>query len=324
MSILRKPSNKVSDNRRSNRIGCSFPVTIQLTTGEKLAAWTINISPEGLRVQLARTSNTVGSLKVGDRLTLVLNSPFFRSRCVKLHEYRVVGTTNASNTHMQLGLELACAVGASAPSDNFSFIRPSEYVVPSSLEMEFLKTLELIDFKLPDQTSKVILVTAAQEHAGVSTFSWWFASCITRMVETRVLFIDGNLRQRESYDTSVPQPGLINVLRRKYDCDEAIVDLGPGCPSILNCGNAGDYLAGDISVKMLSETFAKLREKFDYIIVDSLPVIASPFSLMLAREADGTLLVVENKTTKRDVAKTALDLLNQTGCNVLGALLNRS
>ena len=59
-------------------------------------------------------------------------------------------------------------------------------------------------------------------------------------------------------------------------------------------------------------------------MLDTLPVNSSPFTLMLAREADGTLLVIESEKTKRDVAKDAIALLNQVGCNVLGAVLNRA
>jgi Mrp family chromosome partitioning ATPase len=115
----------------------------------------------------------------------------------------------------------------------------------------------------------------------------------------------------------------MNVMRGEYKLIDAVVELGSRCPRILNCGNAGDYLAGEVSEKMVRDTFSALREDYGYIVVDTLPVSTSPFTLMLAREADGTLLVIESKKTKRDVAKDALDLLYQVGCNVLGGVLNR-
>lgn len=323
-STTEKPRRKFAvENRHSSRIECTFPVSIQLLNGWSINAWTQNMSPQGLMVDFSLADTAGYQIKVDDCLKVVLNSPFMTSDGANRRLYRVVEVSNKSSARGILRLEVANDATREFGLGGYTVIRPADYVVPNALEMEFLKTLELVDFKLTDNGAKLLVVTSAQDGAGVSTFSWWFASCLARMMDSNVLYIDGNLRQREIGEEFVERAGLLNVLRGQCEFEEAVVDLGSGCPRILDSGNAGDYLAGEVSGRMVRDMFRSLRDKFDYVVVDTLPVNASPFTLMLAREADGTLLVIESEKTRRDVAKDALDLLRQVGCNVLGAVLNR-
>ena len=68
------------ENRRSPRIECNFPLTIELMNGVSLTAWTHDISPEGLFVEydIAETDGAV--IKINERLKVVLNSPFLTIR----------------------------------------------------------------------------------------------------------------------------------------------------------------------------------------------------------------------------------------------------
>ena len=322
--LIPKPLTRTPrEKRRSARVECRFPVSIVLLNGWSITAWTQNMSPQGLFVEYSLADSDGYNIKKNDCLKLVLNSPFMTSEGAIQRLYNVVDVTQKSDSRGLLRLELADDASREFGLGGYTVIRPADYLVPDGLEMEFLKTQELLDLKLPDERAKLVVVTSAQEGAGVSTFSWWFASCLARMADSRVLFIDGNLRQREVGEEPAEHVGLLNVLRGQCNIADAVIDLGSGCPRILDSGNAGDYLSGEVSAKMVKEVFDLVRDHFDYVIIDTLPVNTSPFTLMLAREADGTLLVIENRKTGRDTAREGLDLLKQVGCNVLGAVLNR-
>lgn len=310
------------EHRRSKRQRCTIPVLLELGDGETLVAWTQNISAEGLLVEFPVSASDAGPRK-GGYVDLVLNSPFLPGHSVNRRRCRIVETDHMAEGRGLLRLEAAEGLANDQGEMSEAIIRPSEYIVPVDMEMEFLKTLELIDFKLPDQASRVVVLTAAEEKAGASTFSWWFASCLARIVERKVLYIDGNLRQRKTGDQADAATGLLHLLQAKCRPEDAVVDYGPGCPRIMGSGNTVGYQSGEISAQMIARAFSALRQDYDYIVVDALPVRSSPLTLMLAREADGVLLVVQSRKTERDAACEAVDLLHQFNCRVLGAVLNR-
>src|SRR5690606_1996966 len=68
--------------------------------------------------------------------------------------------------------------------------------------------------------------------------------------------------------------------------------------------------------------FESLRERFDLIIVDSPPVLPVADPLLLAREADGVVVVTRASATTRTGIQRALNLLAQTDANLLGVVLN--
>jgi receptor protein-tyrosine kinase len=69
--------------------------------------------------------------------------------------------------------------------------------------------------------------------------------------------------------------------------------------------------------KMLSE----LRAQFDYVIIDSAPVLAVTDGAILAAKSDGALVVVRAGKTRRDQLAHAIGMLNDVGATLLGAVL---
>jgi Mrp family chromosome partitioning ATPase len=69
--------------------------------------------------------------------------------------------------------------------------------------------------------------------------------------------------------------------------------------------------------KMLSE----LRAQFDYVIIDSAPVLAVTDGAILAAKSDGALVVVRAGKTRRDRLAHAIGMLNDVGATLLGAVL---
>jgi receptor protein-tyrosine kinase len=68
---------------------------------------------------------------------------------------------------------------------------------------------------------------------------------------------------------------------------------------------------------MLSE----LRSRFDYVIIDSAPLLAVTDAAILAAKSDGALVVVRAGKTRRDQLAHAIGMLNDVGATLLGALL---
>ena len=78
-----------------------------------------------------------------------------------------------------------------------------------------------------------------------------------------------------------------------------------------------------LSSKIMGEILDTLKESFDYIILDTPPVLDFTDSQILSTKADGTILVVRAKKTKKDLVKNSVNLLKQVNANIIGIVLNR-
>jgi Mrp family chromosome partitioning ATPase len=67
----------------------------------------------------------------------------------------------------------------------------------------------------------------------------------------------------------------------------------------------------------------RLRERFDYIIIDGDSVLGSSQVSLLVRSFDGVLLAVACERTKWEVVQQVKDKIHQGGGQVLGVILNR-
>jgi Mrp family chromosome partitioning ATPase len=70
------------------------------------------------------------------------------------------------------------------------------------------------------------------------------------------------------------------------------------------------------------QLLAKLREQFDYVIIDSSPVFAADDAATLAPRVDGTVFVVRNSVSRARAVREALELLYQRQARVLGLIFN--
>ena len=140
-----------------------------------------------------------------------------------------------------------------------------------------------------------------------------------------MLLIDGDLRRPRLHEIfRVEQgPGLTEVLRGRATHNALRKTKVPrlwlmpaGAPS----HHAADLLGSD-RFQQLIECF---RDQFDWVVLDSPPVLTVTDSCLMTRVAAGVLLVVGSGEISRDVARAAVERLDAVGANVIGALLNRA
>ena len=77
-----------------------------------------------------------------------------------------------------------------------------------------------------------------------------------------------------------------------------------------------------LSSKRMEALIASMREKYDFIVVDTPPILAAADALLLSSMSDAVLLVVRSGVTKEGELDMALDALDDVGANLLGAILN--
>jgi protein-tyrosine kinase len=169
---------------------------------------------------------------------------------------------------------------------------------------------------------KTILVTSALPQEGKSFTSANLAQVMVRQHGRRALLIDADLRGprlHQMLGTEVG-PGLSEYLQEKND-EFSIMQRGPlenlffipGGSSIADPAE----LVGNGRLKTLLQ---RVEPLFDWIIIDSPPVIAVSDASVLAKACDGVLLVVRSHSTPSDVARKARQEFSEQV--LLGVVLN--
>jgi non-specific protein-tyrosine kinase len=78
-----------------------------------------------------------------------------------------------------------------------------------------------------------------------------------------------------------------------------------------------------LSAHRADEVLAQLRELCDIVVIDTPPLLAQPDAALLGSRADGVLLVVDATKSRGRQAARALEMLQESGALVFGAVLNR-
>jgi capsular exopolysaccharide synthesis family protein len=92
---------------------------------------------------------------------------------------------------------------------------------------------------------------------------------------------------------------------------------------LLSAGCLSPNPAELVGSQKMRETVASLRERYDYILIDSPPVMQVSDALLLATLVDGVVLVVSSRETPKYVVREARSRLSFARAEMLGVMLNR-
>jgi len=177
------------------------------------------------------------------------------------------------------------------------------------------------------QRESVILVTSSVSGEGTSTVARNIALALAQHRNERVLLIDANLRspsQHQAFGLEMPE-GLGDVLLGPKTLTSAVQeDVVPGL-SLLASGRAMESPAQLLTIASasLQSVIIALLSLYDWIIIDSPPATSYPDVAAIAGACGGAFLVVEAEKTRQEVVEEAKRVLDTSGVNVLGAVLNR-
>ena len=211
--------------------------------------------------------------------------------------------------------------------------------LPALLErgaaVEQFRSLRSRLFELRDiKPLKSILVSSGMPQEGKSFVSTNLALSLARHKNSKVLLIDGDMRRYTIHQLlgCESHPGLADYLAGKASPVEIMQrpevsaeSSGRTKPLLANLtfiagGNGGDK-AADLSGSLrFGELLRLAAPHFDWIIVDSSPVLPVSDAVNLARSCDGVLLVAREGVTKFQVVQRAQSELK--AANVLGFVLN--
>jgi capsular exopolysaccharide synthesis family protein len=168
-----------------------------------------------------------------------------------------------------------------------------------------------------------LLVTSASPGDGKSMVATNLALVLGRS-GSRVLIIDADLRRPMLHQllNHAQQPGLADVLTGACKPSEAIVPTRSSNVWLLPSGSSVPNPSEQLGSSRFRAFVAKLGESFDWVIIDSPPIMAVTDPAVIAQLTSGVLFVVNARHTSRQVAQNALDRLETAGASFAGAVLN--
>ena len=171
--------------------------------------------------------------------------------------------------------------------------------------------------------SRTVLVTSAEPSEGKSTLA---ANLGIAMAEAgyRVLLLDADLRDPTQHLIfSTPNElGVSSVIAGRSAIDRASQPTGIRNLDLMPCGPVPLNPSEAINNQMFADLLEELGSRYDYVIVDSPPVMAVTDARILGAMCDVTLLVVRADRTHRRSATDARDGLRGFGAHLLGIVIN--
>ncbi len=198
-------------------------------------------------------------------------------------------------------------------------------VAPDSFEAEqYLVLRHVIEQRRRIHEMSVIAVTSAAAGEGKTTTAINLAGALSRDPDARVLLVDADLRLSSvgnHLGLGAAGRGLVDIIS---DPDLALADLIRHRPpfnlAILPAGRVSDAPYEVLKSRRLGELLDEARRRYDTVIVDTPPLIPVPDGRVLAKWADGAILVVAAHKTPRRLVEEALELLEPE--KVIGIVFN--
>lgn len=171
---------------------------------------------------------------------------------------------------------------------------------------------------------KKVLITSTVPREGKSTVSANLASTLAKTPEQKILLLEGDVR-RPSLSAMFGvgnNPGLCECLRGDRELSESIYQLKTTGVWLLPAGDSQGEPLEHLQSAKLPALMERLSAWFDWIIIDSPPVLPLADTSIWTRLTEGILLVARQGTTERRSLKRGIEALERQ--KVIGVLLNSS
>ncbi|MFH0731649.1 MAG: CpsD/CapB family tyrosine-protein kinase [Candidatus Omnitrophota bacterium] len=171
---------------------------------------------------------------------------------------------------------------------------------------------------------KKFLITSSVNSEGKTITSINLAIAMAQDLNNKsILLIDADMRKGRvaKYLGLDPAPGLSEVLEGKINEDSAFVTPGIDNLTIMVSGSVSNKPSELLGSKRMQTLLNSLESRFDYIFIDSPPVVPLTDACILAPMVDGAILVIQAARTQHGTIQHAQSRLHQAGAKILGIVM---
>ena len=175
-----------------------------------------------------------------------------------------------------------------------------------------------------DEKSTAIMLTSTTPANG-KTFVTANLAITLAQANKRVILVDSDIRKPRLHKVFELENelGLSDYLSNSTD-GLYIRKTNVENLSIVTAGTMVNNPSELIGQEKFKKTIEALKEKYDYVIIDSSPILMVTDSILVSRVVDATILIAIYNKTRIDDLKSAVRKINYVGGNVAGVVVNRS
>lgn len=203
------------------------------------------------------------------------------------------------------------------------------YQYPQSVVSDAIKNIETSIFlSTLDRAFASLAVVAATPGEGKSLFAVSLASVLAGASEKRVVLVDADLRKpriHEVFFLDAGGPGLTDLLRDPgTSLDEVIIQTAVDGLFVVPSGTRTADPIALLRGSHMRQLMGQLKEQFDYVVIDTPPILGLADTPLICRHVDRAVLVVMQGRVLREEVSLALDTINWVDTNkILGMILNK-
>ena len=196
--------------------------------------------------------------------------------------------------------------------------------VPAGEGIRSIRTT--LEFLLSPNPSHVLLVTSALPEEGKSSFCVNLAISFRELGRTVVL-VEADMRRPALHHllSLTVEPGLSGYLQGQVGVEEILQTSGEAKDlPVISAGITPAQPADLLHSPRMRELIDRLKKDYQYVLIDTPPVLVVADTAALATAVDGAIYVVRAGQTHEDVALAGKNRLVDVGSKIIGGVLNRT
>jgi succinoglycan biosynthesis transport protein ExoP len=233
-------------------------------------------------------------------------------------------------THEMVERTLGYPVLSMIPGVRRGFRRISSDLLVEALKREQRSQLStsvetariVLGFSNSGAVPKVVLLTSALPGEGKSAVARLLATS-SALSGRRTALVDCDLHHGSVSKQFGRHHGLAQVLTGQADIASVTVQDPTTGLFVIPAGSAAKGPADLFSSQLMHDVVARLRQQYDYVVIDASPLLAVVDALTLASVADKIVMIVEWSRTSRTSVSDALKALRFAGYSIAGIILNK-
>ena len=196
--------------------------------------------------------------------------------------------------------------------------------VPANFVEAFDSVRTSLLFSSADEGIRSVVVTSTGPGEGKSVVASNVAVSLG-LAGQRVLLIDADLRRSNLHVIfgQHEEPGLSNLLVGKAMANDTIRRTTVQGVWVLTAGTTSPNPVALLGSRSFKDLLANLDEHFDWVVIDTPPVMAVADASVVAHAVSSVVFVVGSEMTSRRAAQFALERLENSSARCVGVVLNR-
>jgi polysaccharide biosynthesis transport protein len=169
---------------------------------------------------------------------------------------------------------------------------------------------------------RTMMITSAVGGEGKTSLASYLATSLARS-GLRTLLVDADLRRPMMHGLfdQPPSPGLSELLRSEVELDDAMGATAVPNLTLLVAGRCDRQALRMLSQGGIAPLFDRLKQRFDFIIVDSSPILPVADAMLIAQHVDAAIFSIFRDVSRKAKVRAAFDRLRCLGVPVLGAVV---